>query len=200
MTAQMIVEKLATFYGFSVEDAMHKLLKDPTKKEVAADGIAKRKADRVAKKAKKDAKPKRADTGYILYCKSIRPTISEGLSAKEIITKGAEMWKALVQDDRDDWVAKAKELKTPEVTDDEDDAKPKKAKRAPTGYQLYAASIRSELVAEMEDSSPKLVMKAQGASWKALEQDERDVWIAKAKGNNVDVEWTDYGVMWWKNI
>jgi hypothetical protein len=188
MTTQMIVEKFAKIYNLNVEDIMRKLLKEPTKKEVAADGIAKRKAEKEAKKAKKAAKPKRADTGYILYGKSIRPTIAEGLSAMEIISKGAEMWKALTQDDRDDWIAKAKELKTPEVTDDEDEAKPKKAKRAPTGYQLYAASIRAELVAEMEDSSPKLVMKAQGANWKALGQSERDEWIIKANENKVAVE------------
>ena len=180
MTTQMIVQKLAKAYNFDEEEAMRKLTKEPTKKEIAAEGVAKRKAERDTKKAIKDAKPKRADTGYILYCKSIRPKISDGLNAKEIISKGGEMWKALEQTERDSWNTKAKDLKTPEVSDAEEE-KPKKAKRSLTGYQLYAASIRAELVAEMDDTAPKLVMKAQGARWKALEQETRDEWNTKAK-------------------
>ena len=178
MTTQMIVQKLAKLYNFDHDEAMGHLL---TKKEIAADGVAKRKSERDAKKAKKDAKPKRADTGYILYCKSIRPDISEGRTAKEIISKCGEMWKALSQDTRDEWKTKANDLKTPEVSDDE--AEPKKPKRALTGYQLYASNIRAELVAEMDGSTAREVMKAQGVRWKALEQTERDVWIIKAKDN-----------------
>ena len=180
MTTQMCVQKLAKMYGLNEEEAMRKLAKEPTKKEIAAQGIAERKAEREAKKAKKAAKPKRADTGYILYCKSIRPEISEGLSAKEIISKGAEMWRNLDQKKRDEWATKAKGLITPETSDSEEEVKPKKAKRSATGYQLYAASIRAELVAEMDDPAPKLVMKAQGARWQALDQEERDEWKAKA--------------------
>ena len=179
MTTMMIVQKLAKVYNFEVDDAMRNLL---TKKEFNAIQVAKRKADRDAKKAKKDAKPKRADTGYILFCKSIRPDISKGLGAKEIISKGAEMWKALEQETRDDWKKKAKDLKTTDLSDDEEtDPKPKKAKRSPTGYQLFAAHIRPTIIAELDLKDPKLVMKEQGARWKALEQTERDLWINKAK-------------------
>ena len=177
MTTQMIVQKLANRYNFDVEDAMRNLL---TKKEINAIEVSKRKADREAKKAKKAAKPKRADTGYILFCKSIRPDISEGLGAKEIISKGAEMWKALEQETRDDWNKKAKQLKTSDITDEETDHKHKKSKRSPTGYQLFASSIRSQIIAE-HIHDPKLVMKEQGARWKALLQTERDIWIHKAK-------------------
>ena len=178
MNAQTIVQKLAKVYKFEVDDAMRHLL---TKKEINALGVAKRKAERQAKKDKKDAKPKRADTGYILFCKSIRPDISQGLGAKEIISKGAEMWKALDQDTRDDWNKKAKDLKTPDTSDDDEtDTKPKKAKRSPTGYQLFAAHIRPTIIAE-HIHHPNLVMKEQGARWNTLQQTERDAWNFNAK-------------------
>ena len=177
MTTQIIVQKLADRYNFEVDDAMRHIL---TKKEINAQEVAKRKAEREAKKAKKAAKPKRADTGYIMFCKSIRPEISEGLNAKQIISKGAEMWKALEQETRDDWNLKAKQLKTYDITEEDTDHKPKKPKRSPTGYQLFASSIRSQIIAE-HIHDPKLVMKAQGARWKALPQTERDIWIHMAK-------------------
>ncbi len=184
MTTQMIIQKLANRYNFEVDDAMRHIL---TKKEINAQEVAKRKAEREAKKAKKAAKPKRADTGYIMFCKSIRPDISEGLNAKQIISKGAEMWKALDQQTRDDWNVKAKQLNTHDITHEDTDHQHKKSKRSPTGYQLFASSIRSIIIAE-HIHEPKLVMKEQGARWKALNQTERDIWIHKAKFGGVTPE------------
>ena len=175
----MCVQRLAQLYGFNEEEAMRKLAKEPTKKEIAAVEVAKRKAEREAKKEKKANKPKRADTGYILYCKSIRPEITEGHTAKEIITIGGAMWKDLSQGQRDEWNTKAQELKTPDASDS-DEEKPKKAKRAPTGYHLYSASIRASVTAELGSTALKLVGKELGARWKALSEEERDEWVAKA--------------------
>ena len=80
----------------------------------------------------------------------------------------------------------AKSKASPKSKKDDED-KPK-TKRGPTGYLLYAASVRPEVRAEMEEwledgekLKPQDVVKAIAARWKALEQDERDEWNTKAK-------------------
>ena len=63
-----------------------------------------------------------------------------------------------------------------------------KTKRGPTGYLLYTASARSETRAEMEADleegvklKPQQVVTTLAAKWKALSEDERAEWNAKAK-------------------
>ena len=67
------------------------------------------------------------------------------------------------------------------------DDKPK-IKRGPTGYLLYANSTRSETRAEMEATleegtklKPQMVVTTIAAKWKALSDEERAEWVAKAK-------------------
>ena len=65
-----------------------------------------------------------------------------------------------------------------------------KAKRGKTGYLLYADEVRvetrAELEAELEEGEklkPQDVVKAIAAKWKAEDQEVRDEWNAKAKGD-----------------
>ena len=63
-----------------------------------------------------------------------------------------------------------------------------KAKRGPTGYLLYTKELRPEVKAEMEAElgddeklKPQDVVTALAARWKALGDDEKAEWNAKAK-------------------
>ena len=68
-----------------------------------------------------------------------------------------------------------------------------KPKRKPTGYQLFLKDQRPAAVsrveaklAEDEKLQSKNVIRELGAMWKALEQSDRDVWIASAKEEKSD--------------
>ena len=63
-----------------------------------------------------------------------------------------------------------------------------KTKRGPTGYLLYASSVRPEVRAEMENDleegekvKPQEVVKAIAARWNELSKGEKDEWNTKAK-------------------
>ena len=71
--------------------------------------------------------------------------------------------------------------------DESDEPKPK---RPPTGYLLYSKDVREEIktdLTEALDEDEKLkakdVVVAIAARWKALDQEERDVWNTRAKSN-----------------
>jgi len=89
----------------------------------------------VAKKEKKakadpaDVKPKRV-TGYILFCNSNRDDVKTKLSIDdekpkntEVMTELARLWRAIDQDEKDEWNAKAKPADCHDVVlaDDDDD-------------------------------------------------------------------------------
>ena len=71
-------------------------------------------------------------------------------------------------------------------SDNSGDDKPK-TKRGPTGYLLYASSIRPETKAEMQEAAGEAKVKPQevvtviAAKWKALSDGEKAEWVAKAK-------------------
>ena len=71
-------------------------------------------------------------------------------------------------------------------SDSSGDDKPK-TKRGPTGYLLYASSVRPETKAEMQEAAgeakvkPQEVVTAIAAKWKTLSDEEKAVWVAKAK-------------------
>jgi len=90
----------------------------PADKKAAA---AAKKAEREAKKAAKEAKPKRAKTGYLLFCDDLRPAVKaalekhldegEKLKPTDTVRELAEQWKVLSQGERDEWNAKAAQNK-----------------------------------------------------------------------------------------
>ena len=110
------VTRLAGKFNFDLEEAKRFLeLEEAPKKE---------------KKEKKEEKPKRAHTktGYQLYSDSIRDDVTAdlrlGLEEGEKLARGAtqkkcgEMWKALGEEEREEWKNMAK---TPEASDEEDE-------------------------------------------------------------------------------
>ena len=90
----------------------------PKKPPLTPEEKAAKKAAADAKKAAKEAKPKRAKTGYLLFCDAYRPEVKELLMAQlesdeklkptDTVKELAAQWQALDQSERDAWNAKAK--------------------------------------------------------------------------------------------
>ena len=80
---------------------------------------------------------------------------------------------------------KAKKKAKKEKTDDAEEPKKKKAK---SGYILFSTDVEmrdkaKQKLSEESDEQPKStrIMSTLGTMWKALSEDERDVWKQKAK-------------------
>ncbi len=76
-------------------------------------------------KAEKEEKPKkkRGMTGYLLFSKENRATVKEELGdvkPTEVVTEIAKRWKALADEEREEWNTRAKEGKEVEVEVSED--------------------------------------------------------------------------------
>jgi len=79
------------------------------------------KAAKAAAKAAKEPRPKRAPTGYLLFCADLRPDVKaaleeqlapgEKLKPSVTVTELAAQWKALTEEDRAEWNAKAAVIK-----------------------------------------------------------------------------------------
>jgi hypothetical protein len=100
-------------------DFLEELSAAETKDEAKAKAKAKaaKKAEREAKKEAKEAKPKRAKTGYLLFCDYLRPEVKAALAGlleegekvkpTDTVRELAAQWKGLSQEERDEWNAKA---------------------------------------------------------------------------------------------
>ena len=119
------VRALADKYGFDPLEAMASLQTVDTKPKIAPEDkkaiAAKKKADREAKKLAKADKPKRAPTGYLLFCKAERPTVKEQhteFKPQEVVKELARRWKnVLTEEERSEWNVLAK---TPPESDSDD--------------------------------------------------------------------------------
>ena len=90
----------------------------PKKPPLTAEEKAAKKAAAEAKAAAKAAKPKRAATGYLLFCDALRPDVvaaqlselekGEKLAPTATVVELALQWQALPQSEKDEWKAKAK--------------------------------------------------------------------------------------------
>lgn len=79
------------------------------------------KAAKAAAKAAKEPRPKRAPTGYLLFCADMRPDvkaaleeqlpIGEKLKPSVTVTELAAQWKALTEEERAEWNSKATLIK-----------------------------------------------------------------------------------------
>jgi len=79
------------------------------------------KAAKAAAKAAKEPRPKRAPTGYLLFCADLRPEVKaaleeqlapgEKLKPSVTVTELALQWKALAEQERAEWNAKAAVIK-----------------------------------------------------------------------------------------
>ena len=122
------VAALAEKYGFDAEEANRFLATDDLKIVRKRGPPTSPKATKPKTKKDKEDKPKvkRSKTGYLLYADEVRAEVKSSLTAElgedeklkpqEIVKAIAVMWKAVDQEVRDEWNAKAK---TPVTSDDE---------------------------------------------------------------------------------
>jgi hypothetical protein len=122
------VAALAEKYGFDAEEANRFLATDDLKIVRKRGPPTSPKATKPTTKKDKEEKPKvkRGKTGYLLYADEVRAEVKSSLTAElgedeklkpqEIVKAIAVMWKAVDQEVRDEWNAKAK---TPVTSDDE---------------------------------------------------------------------------------
>ena len=79
------------------------------------------KVAKAAAKAAKEPRPKRAPTGYLLFCADLRPEVKaaleeqlspgEKLKPSVTVTELAAQWKGLTEEERAEWNAKAAVIK-----------------------------------------------------------------------------------------
>jgi hypothetical protein len=123
-------------------DALEKTLASQFNTAKPIDDKKKDKEDKKEKAAAKKEKKAKADpsepkskriTGYILFCNSNRDDVKTKLTVSDdkpkntdVMTELARLWKAIDQDEKDEWNAKAKAKANPTTTlphdhDDDDD-------------------------------------------------------------------------------
>ena len=148
-------------------------------------------------------RPKRAKSAYIFFSDDLRASVKAqhaGISAVDVMKRLGEAWRALTPEQKEpfnrlhlqdkqryDEVMKTYVRPAPVPTTDgrrkrgaspaEGSAPP--AKRAPTGYLLYAADRRPALANQNLQS--KEIMRRVAADWKALTDDQRNAWTARAR-------------------
>lgn len=126
------VASLAAKHGFDLEDALRDLNLGEIKlvrKRGPSPKVTEKSVTKKQKKEKNESKPKKAKTGYLMYQAEVRSVTKEELSLllnedeklkpQAVVTAIAAKWKALSEEERDDWKARAKAAATPDVSDDE---------------------------------------------------------------------------------
>ena len=113
------VTVLAEKYGFSLEDALREL--KVSKVESKTEKAVKKETKKKGEKAEKGEKAKRALSGYQVYMKQMRSEVSKEMEAdledgkklqpKEVMAELGTRWKALTDSEKDEWKAKATQLK-----------------------------------------------------------------------------------------
>lgn len=106
-------------------------VKDSKKKDKDKDKKDKKEKKEKKEKPDPDDKPKKKrTTGYILFCNDKRDDVKTKLSLTdekpkntEVMTELARLWRAIDQDEKDEWNAKAKPVECLDVVlaDDDDD-------------------------------------------------------------------------------
>lgn len=129
-----VVAALSEKYGFDADEASRFLelesikiarKRGPSPKK-SEDKPEKTKKSKKEKKETTEDKPKRSPTGYLLFSKALREEVKAALTEKldedeklkpqDVVSQLAVQWKALEQDERDEWNSKAK---TPVTSDEE---------------------------------------------------------------------------------
>jgi len=154
-------------------------------------------------KARKDpSKPKKTTTAWMCFCNANRKELlDKGMKVTEASKELGKMWAELSDEDKEPFVKLvekdkkryAKEMENyvppPKQADDDEDSqegkKKKKEKkerkpRKPSGYILYGSDQRPNIKKESPDMKAPDVMRAIGAGWKALTEEERGEWNTKA--------------------
>lgn len=134
-----------------------------------------------SKRQKQTKSNARTPSSYVLFSMEERKKIvalNNKYSLGEISKLCGAAWKALSQEEKTPWQTQADSLKQKRLDElaEEEKINPKKPKRPPSSYLLFAMEERKKVL----QNNPKLgiadVSKMCGAAWKTLTEEERQVW------------------------
>ena len=173
----------AAWKSLSEDDRTHWTdLAASAKQEWEANGGAPEKSKSKASKKKKKG---RAPTAYNLFVKDPENRETHaGDDAKETMRNLGAAWKALSDEEKEIWTEKAIEAKAEfeakqsHSEDSDDEPKKKKKGRAPTAYNLFVKDPENRETHAGDDA--KETMRNLGAAWKALSDEEKEIWTEKA--------------------
>lgn len=151
----------------------------------------------LTKKAKKTKKLKklsaRTPSSYVLFSLEKRRDImleNPGFILGDVSKACGAAWKSLNEEEKEPWKEKATQLKVErrKELDAILESQPKKKKRTPSSYLLFAVEHRKVIVEE--DSTLKIaqVSKKCGELWQKLSDEEKAVWKEKANVLKAAVE------------
>ena len=120
MTLEIVANRIA-----DLEKQMAAVLEKLDEKVVEKPKKEKKEKSPKKEKAEKEEKPKkkRGMTGYLLFSKENRAAVKEELGEvkpTEVVTEVAKRWKALTDEEREEWNTRAKEGQEVEVEVSED--------------------------------------------------------------------------------
>ena len=120
MTLEIVANRIA-----ELEKQMTAVLEKLDEKVVEKPKKEKKEKSPKKEKAEKEEKPKkkRGMTGYLLFSKENRAAVKEELGEvkpTEVVTEVAKRWKALTDEEREEWNTRAKEGQEVEVEVSED--------------------------------------------------------------------------------
>ena len=157
-----------------------KVESDPTPEKAAKVKTRKRKAE-----TKKKGAP-RAPSSYVLFSMEFRSTNKDKyseLSLGDVSKKCGEAWQTLSEEEKNVWKEKSN-AKRKELLDSipVSEVEPKKAKRQPSSYVLFALQERKKILSEFPSLKLGEVSKKCGEAWQALSDEDKNAWKAKATG------------------
>jgi high mobility group protein B3 len=150
--------------------------------------------ERTTKKKKDPNAPKRPKTGYILFCGEKREEVkskNKNMSATEITSKLAELWKkisekdkkkyeTLAQEDKQRYEKELEEYTPPSDVEEDSVKKGKKSKKERTGpkrpmsaYLYFCQESREAVKTEFPEMKGKEVTSELGKRWSALSESEK---------------------------
>ncbi len=137
-----------------------------------------------AKKANSNEPRYKVVSGYNLFSKEIRPTIlkdNPGIKFGEVSSKVSAIWKAMTEDEHNEWNTKAKALPPtlvkPKANADESGPKFKQI----SGYMLFCKETRNSIATEFPKLSFIEIGQKLSSKWQGYTQIEKDIWNDKAK-------------------
>jgi len=144
-------------------------------------------AQKEKKETSKNTGPKKAKSGYILFCQKnrsdVKEELGEGAKATEVTARLAELWNELKEDEERveeyqeyvDAAADEKKRYEEEMAEIPEDQRPTPTRRGKSAYSFFCQAKRAEVKEENEGLSGSEITKLLSDMWKELKDDEERV-------------------------
>ena len=167
------------------------VLQKPAKKQKVEKEPKTPKAKKAAEDTDENGEPKlkRPMSAYFIFCEDKRKEAKEANADKPLTAADLSgMWKALSDEDKEPFNAKAAELKAeydakrpPTKTEQKQNAKADAPKKARSAYFIFASEMRPSILVEFPGIKVTEVAKIIGAKWKELSAEDKKKWEEMAK-------------------